>query len=316
MVESAVKIGIALSASAVPNYVDAVVGQARRVAGLGLDSVWFGQRLDYDSIALASIVGREVPEIHVGTAAAPIFGRHPVLVAGQAHTAQAATHGRYHLGIALGTPHTAESAFGMRFERPVARLREFLTPLRSLLETGSSDFHGELLTAAPAMRVSLPGATPPVPVLVAAMGPQTLRVTGELADGTLPYLAGPRTLANEIVPVITRAARRAGRPAPRIVAFLTGVVTDDVAAVRRDTVDKLAFFESVPSYQRIMALEGVSRAGELAVIGDEETVAAEVRRYFDAGATEVVFTQTDVGGAENERRTWRFLGDFRAARSA
>ncbi|WP_027933368.1 LLM class F420-dependent oxidoreductase [Amycolatopsis thermoflava] len=298
-------IGVALATATATNYVDAIVAQAKQVAADGLKSVWFGQRFDYDAAALATVVGREVPELSVGTSAIPIFGRHPLLISSQAQTVQAATHGRFQLGLALGAKGLLESTFGLTYERPVARLREFLTVLRELFTTGTADFRGEVLTAVPPLPTTVPGADP-VPLLVAAMGPQALRATGELADGTLPYLAGPKVLADEIVPAITAAA--SGQP--RVIAFVAGVVTSDVERVRANAVEQLAFYERIPSYQRVIGLEGASRAGELAVIGDEETVAAEIRRYFDAGATEVVFTQTDLGSAEDQRRTWRLLGEL------
>lgn len=303
-------IGVALATSETTNYVDATVAQARKAAELGLRSAWFGQRLDYDSAALATVVGREVPGLRVGSSAIPIFGRHPLLVSAQAQTAQAATHGHYHLGLALGARFIVEPAFGIPFARPVLLLREFLTGLRPLLESRPVDFHGELLTVAPPLPTSVPGADPPVPVLVAAMGPQALRVTGELADGTLPYLAGPRTLSERIVPAITAAAEQAGRPAPRVVAFVPTVVTADEDTARRNAVEQMAFYEQVPSYQRVIELEGATRAGELAITGDEEKVAAQVRRYFDAGATEVVFTQTDLVGELDQLRTWRLGGEL------
>lgn len=310
MVGPDMRIGVALAATNTDNYVDAMVGQAREVAAAGMGSVWFGQRFDYDSPSLAAIVGREVPNLQVGTSAVPVFGRHPMLISSLAQTAQAATHGRYQLGLALGAKAFLEGAFGVPYSRPIALLREFLTALRPLLDTGTADFHGELLTAAPPMPGKVPGAQPPVPILVAAMGPQALRVTGELADGTLPYLAGPRTLSEHIVPAITAAAERAGRPAPRIVAFLPCVVTSDADRVREAAVEQLAFSEKVPSYQRVIGLEGASRAADLAAIGDEETVAAHVERYFEAGASEVVVTATDLGGEADQRRTWKLLGEI------
>ncbi|WP_308190208.1 LLM class F420-dependent oxidoreductase [Amycolatopsis sp. GM8] len=304
----AMRIGVSLNIAGAENYVDEIVGLARDAAASGVRSAWFGQRLDYDAAALAGIVGREVPGLEVGTSAIPIFGRHPVLVSSQAQTSQAATRGRFHLGLALGARFIVEPAFGVAFERPIALLREFLTALRPLLETGKADFHGELLTAAPTMPAALAGAKPPVPVLVAAMGPQALRVTGELADGTLPYLVTPKTLGEHIVPAITAAAERAGRPAPRIVAFVAGVVTADVDAARENALRQMAFYDQVPSYQRVVELAGATNAGELAVIGDEGHIAAEVQRYFDAGATEVVFTQTDLGSPADQQRTFEVLG--------
>ncbi|MEU3556026.1 LLM class F420-dependent oxidoreductase [Streptomyces fragilis] len=303
-------VGVALNASDAPNQVDATVQLAAEAADFGLRSAWFGQTLGADSPQLAAIVGRAVPGLHVGTSAIPVFGRHPLLVAGQAQTVQAATHGRYHLGLALGTKLLTETAFGLPFTRPIARLREFLTALRQLTETGTADFHGELLTATTPVPARVPGAESGVPLLVAAMGPQALRASGELADGILPYLAGPRALAEHIVPALTAAAEAAGRPAPRVVALVPGVVTDDVDTVRAKAVENLAFYEQFPSYARAIELSGGRRAADVAVIGDEKAVEAGIRRYRDAGATEVVFTSTEIAGEADRRRTWALLGQL------
>lgn len=303
-------VGLALHASGPENQIDATVRLAREAAAAGLRSAWFGQTFGADSAQLAAIVGREVPGLQVGTSAIPVFGRHPLLVSSQAQTAQAATHGRYHLGLALGTKLLTEAGFGIPFERPIARLREFLIALRKLTETGAADFHGELLTATTPLPARVPGAEAGVPLLVAAMGPQALRVSGELADGILPYLAGPRVLAEHIVPAVTAAAEAVGRPAPRIVALVHGVVTDDVDSARRTAVEQLAFYEQIPSYARVLELAGAARAADVAVIGDEKAVAAEVRRYRDAGATEVVFSGTDLAGEADRRRTWALLGEL------
>ncbi|MFG3252256.1 TIGR03564 family F420-dependent LLM class oxidoreductase [Streptomyces sp. NPDC048172] len=306
--------GVVLNPPASGNLVDDVVAQARQAVEAGVRSAWLGQLFSHDSVALAGLVGREVPGLHVGTSAVPVFARHPLLVAGQAQTSQAATHGRYHLGLGLGAKDLVEGAFGVPYERPIAVLREFLTALRTLLETGTADFHGELLTAAPPLPVSVPGADPTVPVLVAAMGPQALRATGELADGALPFLAGPRTLGEHIVPTLTAAAERAGHPAPRVVALVPAVVTSGagVEAAREAAATQTAFYDRIPSYQRVIALEGASKAAELVVVGDEEKVAAEARRYAEAGATEIVFTQTDLTGDEARLRTWRLAGELAA----
>ncbi|SCD27151.1 F420-dependent oxidoreductase, MSMEG_4879 family [Streptomyces sp. BpilaLS-43] len=300
--------GVALHAIDADNQIDATVRLAHEASAAGLRSAWFGQTFGADSPQLAAIVGREVPGLQVGTSAIPVFGRHPLVVSSQAQTAQAATHGRYHLGLALGTKLLTEGGFGIPFERPVARLREFLTALRQLTETGTADFHGELLTAHTPVPARVPGAEAGVPLLVAAMGPQALRASGELADGILPYLAGPRALAEHIVPAVTAAAQAAGRPAPRIVALVPGVVTDDVDAVREKVTEQLAFYEQIPSYARVIELSGGRRAADVAVIGDERRIADEVRRYRDAGATEVVFSGTEVAGDADRRRTWDVLG--------
>ncbi|MYR60253.1 TIGR03564 family F420-dependent LLM class oxidoreductase [Streptomyces sp. SID625] len=303
-----VGVTIDTTGSALP--VEEVVRQARQARASGLGSLWFGQTFGYDSPTIAAIVGREVPGIHLGTSALPVFGRHPLLVSSQAQTVQAATGGRYHLGLALGTKMFTEGAFGLPFERPVARLREFLTALRSLTETGQADFEGELLTARTPLPASVPGAEPAVPLLVAAMGPQSLRVSGRLADGILPYLAGPRALEQHIVPALTRAAEEAGRPAPRVVAFVPGVVTAEPGRVRAAAHEALSFYQQIPSYARVIEQSGVAHPVELAAIGDEKTLADTVRGYRDAGATEVVVSASELGGPDDRSRTWEVLGEL------
>lgn len=286
------------------NTVDAVAAQARAAAAAGVRTAWLGQRLDYDAITLAAVIGREVPELTVGVSVLPIFTRHPLVTAFAAQTAQAATHGRFRLGLGLGAAFVTEPVFGVPHQRPIARLREYLTVLRLAFATGTADHHGTELTAAAGGAVALAGAQPPVPLLVAAMAPKTLRVSGELADGILPYLAAPKVLAEHIIPELTRAAQAAGRARPRVVAFVPGAVVSDADGAREAVAGTMARYESVPSYRRVLDLAGAGAAAELALLGDDQTVAAGIRRYRDAGADEVVLSVLNVpepGTAERSR---------------
>jgi alkanesulfonate monooxygenase SsuD/methylene tetrahydromethanopterin reductase-like flavin-dependent oxidoreductase (luciferase family) len=122
------------------------------------------------------------------------------------------------------------------------------------------------------------------------MGPKALQVTGELADGTLPYLAGPRTIAEFIEPAIAKSAADAGRQKPRIIAQVPAVVSDDVNAARDFVAGQLSFFEAMPSYRKVIAREGIASVVELAAVGSAESVRRQLQRYLDAGATEVVLS--------------------------
>jgi len=75
----------------------------------------------------------------------------------------------------------------------------------------------------------------------------------------------------------------------------------------------MAFYESIPSYRRVLDWEGADRATELVVAGDEAHVAAQLRRYIDAGATEITLTQTDLAGEADRVRTWRLAGELARA---
>jgi F420-dependent oxidoreductase-like protein len=305
-------IGVVLPAgdtTGAKNIVDELVRQTREAADAGLSSVWFTQQFDHDAIGVAAVAGREVPEVTVGTAVVPLYPRHPLLLAAQAQTAQAATGGRFTLGVGLGVRDLLEPAYGEEYRPPIQHLRESLTVLRQALAGERVDFEGDTVGAHPPLPTTVAGGGE-VPLLVAAMGPQALRVTGELADGTLPFLAGPRTLADRIVPTVTRAAEAAGRPAPRIVAAVPAVVTGDVDVVREIAAVHLGYYGTIPSYRKVLADEGVSHAAELALIGDEATVAAGIRRYLDAGATEVLLIQAGMRSSAERLRTWQLAGEL------
>jgi F420-dependent oxidoreductase-like protein len=271
------------------NIVDNAISQAKAAFAAGVRQVWLAQRFDFDSIALAGLVGAAVPGLGVGTSVVPINPRQPLTLVSAAQTAQAATHGNFSLGLGLGAPAIESQAFGVSWDKPIRRLREYLTVLRSVLYDGKAEFHGQEVTASPEWPVDVPGGAP-LPVYVAAMGPQALKVTGELADGTLPYLAGPRTIGDFIVPTITKAAADAGRPQPRVIAIVPVVIDDDADAARALAAEELAFYATVPSYQAVIEREGVGGVAELAVVGTADAVSRQLIAYRDAGATDIVLT--------------------------
>ncbi|MEN4479914.1 TIGR03564 family F420-dependent LLM class oxidoreductase [Mycolicibacterium cosmeticum] len=280
-------IGVLLTPDRTAEHVvDDAVAQAVLAHDSGVAQVWLGQQLDLDAIAVAALIGAAVPGLAVGTSVVPINPRHPLTVAAAAQTAQSAAHGRFTLGLGLGVAALEQLTFGIATDHAAQRLREYLTVLRAIRDTGTVDFHGAHVTAVDphVMPVALPAAAA-YPILVAAMGPQSLRVTGELADGTLPY-AGPRTLAEFIVPTIRAAA--VGRAAPRVFGLVSVAVTEDVDGALAVAAETMAMYDQLPSYQRINAREGVDSVVDLALIGSAEHVARGLARYLAAGATDLL----------------------------
>jgi alkanesulfonate monooxygenase SsuD/methylene tetrahydromethanopterin reductase-like flavin-dependent oxidoreductase (luciferase family) len=119
------------------------------------------------------------------------------------------------------------------------------------------------------------------------MGPRLLKLAGATADGTITYLAAPKLLESRIVPHINEAAVAAGRPAPRVVAGLPVAVHDDVSEAREAGTRYSAMFGELPIYKRVMNEAGYQGFGDLAIVGNEETVASQIRSIVDAGATDV-----------------------------
>ncbi|MEU8341022.1 LLM class F420-dependent oxidoreductase [Spirillospora sp. NPDC048832] len=279
------RIGLFGLAGAAP--LDEVVAQARLARDTGLDSVFFGQIGSWDALMAAALAGREVPGIEVGTAIVPTYPRHPLALASQALTAQAMAGGRFTLGVGPSHPPNIEGAHGIPYDRPARHVREYLSALRPLLRGEDADFRGETLTAAGT--VDAPGATAP-PVIVSALGPVMLRVAGALADGTVTTWTGPEMIADHVVPAITKAAEDAGRPAPRVLAGVVAAVTADPDSVRRELARTYAAASDLPAYRAVLGRQGLSGVHETVVAGDEETVARELRRFKDAGATDLLIS--------------------------
>ncbi len=289
------------------NPVEYLLDQARKLAELGVPAVWLTQRFDYDALAVAALIGRELPGTTVGTAIVPIHPRHPNALAMQAHTAQAAG-GRFELGLGLSLPAIA-AGYGNTHPR-IRYLREYLTALRELLYTGAVDHTGETLVARSPARSTMPALHSPVPILLAASGPLTLRVAAELADGALPLLTGPNTLADFTIPTLAGRAADAGRPMPRVLGMVGGVVTADVAGARERAARQMHRYGEMPAYRALLDRENITDPAELAVIGDEQTMADAVARYAEAGADELVFALTALGSERDEERTWALLGEL------
>jgi alkanesulfonate monooxygenase SsuD/methylene tetrahydromethanopterin reductase-like flavin-dependent oxidoreductase (luciferase family) len=109
----------------VANLVDDALDKARAAHDAGVPQLWLGQQLDYDAIGLAAVIGTAIQDVAVGTSVVPINPRHPLIVAAAAQTAQAATHGKFSLGLGLGVPFLEESVFGLTTRNTVQRLREY-----------------------------------------------------------------------------------------------------------------------------------------------------------------------------------------------
>lgn len=284
-----------------------VVGQVRAAAEAGFATAWSAQGFGWDALTLLALAGAQVPGIGLGTAVVPVPQRHPLVLASHARTVQAAVGNRLTLGVGSGIAMMVESMFGLPRDRPARRMREYLPVLTALLRGENVAHQGETLTSVGVLTV--PGTAPP-PVLVAALGPAMLRLAGELADGAVTWMTGPRTLAEHIVPTIGAAAGSAGRPAPRVVAGLLVCVTRDEAGVRERIGNQFGLAGQVPEYRAVLDREGAARPQDVAVVGDEEAVARHVRRLADAGVTE--FLAAPFGTGEEQDRTLRVLAGLRS----
>ncbi len=253
----------------------------------GFDSVWFAQTMAADALTSIALAGWKTERIELGTGVVPTFPRHPLVMAQEALTAQAATGGRLALGIGPSHRLVIENMLGLSYDHPAQHIREYLSVLRPLVSQGSVAFSGDLYHVNAAMQV--PGGSP-FPVLLAAMAPMMLRIAGEMADGTVTAFTGPRTIETHIAPRINAAAAAAGRPQPRICVALPVTVTDDPASAREHGAQDSQIYGLLPAYRRMLDIEGAPGPLDVAIIGNEAEVERRVRGVAAAGATDLLAT--------------------------
>jgi 5,10-methylenetetrahydromethanopterin reductase len=297
------KIGINGTGLVQQASVAAVAAHAEAAAKDGFASYWLAEHPTggFDALTVLALVGQRVTGIELGTAIVPTYPRHPMVLAGQALTTAASIDDRLTLGIGLShEPMMAQ--LGIGFDKPIRHLREYLTILMALMRTGKSDFHGETLSCH-AELFQPPRTT--TQVVVAALGPQALKVAGSLADGTTLAWVGPRTVREHIAPRISAAAEAAGRKQPRIIATLPVCVTEEPGAVRDAIARSLSMYGRLPSYRAMFEREGVDGPADVAIVGGAAEVEERIRALAAAGVTD--FAASEFVRSPAERAATRAL---------
>ena len=190
---------------------DETVARIVATAEQGFASLWLPQSSGFDALTVLALVGRGTRGVELGTSVVPTYPRHPMALAAQALTTNAASDGRLVLGLGLSHRMAIEGAYGLSYDRPARHMREYLAALLPLLREGAVDVGGETITAP--RQLTVPGASAPT-VLLAALQPRMLALAGGVADGTITWCTGPVMLER-------RSCRAASRPRRRSRAAVT-----------------------------------------------------------------------------------------------
>ena len=288
-----------------------IVDEVVRAEADGFGAAWtvnFSRGVD--ALDVLAVAGVRTSRIELGVGIVPAYPRHPLALAQQAASTQAFSRGRLTLGVGVSHRAVVEDLHGIVYTRPAAHLRDYLSVLVPLLREGSVRYRGNFYQVDGGFVVR---GTSPVSVLVGALSPLMVQAAGELADGVVTWLAGPRSLGEHIVPRLRAAAR--GRPPPRVVAALPVSVCADLGLARRTADEVFARYSALDNYRRLFDREGVSAPGELAIAGTEANVEQQLGRLADLGVTEfwpIIFPIGD-DAASSRRRTRALLTGLAAA---
>ncbi|HEV3267826.1 MAG TPA: TIGR03564 family F420-dependent LLM class oxidoreductase [Acidimicrobiales bacterium] len=283
------------------------IERATRLREQGFRSLWSSQIFGPDTLTVLALVGRELPDVDLGTSVVPIQPRHPSMLAAQARTVQDAIGGHLSLGIGLSHQVVVEGLWGLSFERPAQYMREYLDALAPMLRGENVSAQGERVKAVTMSPLGPKDVVAPS-LLIAALGPQMLRLAGTLTDGTVLWMTGRKTIATHIVPTIREAASTAGRPAPRVVCSLPIAVTADEAGARERLNDDYAVYGTLPSYAAMIEREGATSPADVSLIGSKEHVLEQLHELAEAGVTE--FSGAPSGTSEEREGAVEALIEF------
>ena len=254
------------------NDLEAVPAATAAAEAAGFDGAVTMENRHDPFLALAVAAGAST-RIELGTAVAIAFPRSPMVVANIGWDLQNATRGRFVLGLGPQIRPHIEKRFSASWSAPVPRLREYVQALRAIWrcwQTGERlRFEGRHYTFTLMTPNFTPESTgqPMVPITIAAVGPHSLRLSGEVADGVrLHGFCTRRYLEEACLPRIEEGMTRAGRKRESFEItgggfIATGATDEEVARAVEWVRYRVAFYGSTPSYWPVLELHGLGDLG-------------------------------------------------------
>jgi len=277
--------------------------------GLGFDSIYTTHIAGRDSLSVLMAYAAASERARLGTGVLPIFSRTPVATAQAAATIDEYSDGRMVLGIGVSHKVTVENWFDNEISKPVTQMREYAGIVRAIFRSETPPEGDFFKTRFAFMGY---GARPELPIYIAALSPNMLRLAGEIADGVMLWLCVPDYIREVVIPHVKEGRERAGKSLEGfdVVAAVPSALTGDPEAAREAMRGDLLSYFSLPFYRRMIERSGFgdeiaafdeaigsgdTDAAKAAIsqrflaaltgIGSEEEVRGAVKRYSEAGAT-------------------------------
>jgi alkanesulfonate monooxygenase SsuD/methylene tetrahydromethanopterin reductase-like flavin-dependent oxidoreductase (luciferase family) len=283
---------------------------------LGYQEIWMTEGSGRDSLTQLASIATSTNKIVAGTGILPIYSRSPLMTAMSAAGLASVSGGRFILGLGVGNRPATQMGHGVRFAKPLDRLRETIYIVRRLLQGDEVTFQGKALRISEA---SLGDAAPQerVPIYIAALGPRMLRLAGEMADGVLLSWAASSYL-KEAIRQVREGAISAGRDPDEveISGYVRVAVTDDEEAGWLALKSQVARYAGSTHYRNyfrftgfIYEMDEVERSGprsaaeaigfemqrELGLVGTAQECRAGLEELRALGLTKPVVAPLPVG---------------------
>jgi alkanesulfonate monooxygenase SsuD/methylene tetrahydromethanopterin reductase-like flavin-dependent oxidoreductase (luciferase family) len=286
---------------------DVVLHVATRAEKLGYTAVFIGEGWGHDASVLLAEIALRTSRIRLGTGVINVWGRTPATIAMLATTLDELSGGRFVLGLGAGSPPLAEGLHDVPFDRPVERLGHTTRQVRRLL--AGERIEPSVPGRERPLRLGLRPSSP-IPIQLAALGTEAIRLAGELADAWMPFFT-PRSCLKDMIGLLEDGAARGRRGSrPEIRPGIPVAVSPDPATARElASWWVTTYLTSMgPLYPRSLRNAGFGEAvdavlatdrtsgpvtlrdeaqvlvDELTVTGGPDVARAALDRWYDAGA--------------------------------
>lgn len=210
---------------------------AREADRVGYAVAWAAEAYGSDAATVLAWVAAQTERIDVGSAIFQIPGRTPANTAMTAATLDTLSGGRFRLGLGVSGPQVSEGWHGVRFDKPLARTREYVAIVRKALARERLTYEGEFFTLplpdgpGKALTLTVHPVRDRIPIYLAAVGPRNLELAGEIADGWLAIFFDPDH-AGELLGHIRVGREKAGLGMEGfdIVPTVPVIIGDDIEA--------------------------------------------------------------------------------------
>jgi F420-dependent oxidoreductase-like protein len=319
---------------------------AQEAERLGFAVVWAAEAYGSDVPSVLAWMAGQTSRIDLGAGIMQIPARTPAATAMTAATIDAVSGGRFRLGVGVSGPQVSEGWHGVRFAKPLARTREYVTIVRTALARETVAFDGEFYTLplpdgpGKALKLNFHPPRTDIPIYLAAIGPRNLTLAGEIADGWLGVFFAPEYAGEQLAAVATgRATAGKDLTGFDVVPTVPVVFGDDVASCAELVRWYAALYvggmgsRDVNFYNQLMTRMGFGDAAQevqelylakrqrdaaaavpldfidrTSLLGPIERVADRMRAYAEAGVT-TLSVSIFAGDAESGVDTLRRVAD-------
>jgi probable F420-dependent oxidoreductase len=246
---------------------------ARAAEDLGFAGLWTSET-KHDAFLPLAIAANESHQIELGTSVAIAFSRSPMETAQTSWDLQDLSAGRFVLGLGTQVKAHITRRFSMPWDRPAARLREYILALRAIWESfqteGALEFEGEFYRHTLMTPFFNPGPIehPEIPLYIAGVNTRLAELAGELCEGFHVHpFHSPEYVRRTVIPAIAEGARQANRDLDQVTlatsAFvITGENRESATEQRESVRAQISFYASTPTYRTVLEAHGWEEVGE------------------------------------------------------